>query len=138
MLQISTKIRYGTRALIQLALNFGSRLLTLKEIADREKISEKYLGGILVALKSAGIVDSIKGKYGGYKLAKDPGAVSLLDIVSVFEKDILVNTHLENPDSDFYTWEKIETSLEERLEAVTLKETVNTYLKHNSALEYQI
>ena len=70
MIRLSTKGRYGTRAMLELALNEGKGPVLLREIAEKQGISVKYLEQITPALKSAGLINSNRGANGGYYLAR--------------------------------------------------------------------
>ncbi|MBQ1688975.1 MAG: Rrf2 family transcriptional regulator, partial [Lachnospiraceae bacterium] len=73
-MKISTKGRYALRLMIDLALNDQDRLVRIKEVAERQKVSDKYLEQIVSILNKAGYVRSIRGPQGGYRLAKKPEA----------------------------------------------------------------
>lgn len=87
-MKLSTRSRYGTRLMIYLALNYGRGVVFLKEIAGKEGLSEKYLGQIIIPLKSAGLVISERGASGGYALGRSPENITLKDIVEVLEGGI--------------------------------------------------
>jgi Rrf2 family cysteine metabolism transcriptional repressor len=84
-MKISTKIRYGTRAMLELASHYGEGPIELKEIAKRENISLKYLEQVIVPLRTAGFVKSVRGSKGGYSLAKPPSEVCLNDLIEILE-----------------------------------------------------
>ncbi|NOY07458.1 MAG: Rrf2 family transcriptional regulator [Spirochaetes bacterium] len=140
MLQISTKIQYATRALIYIALNYKGKPLPLSEISRHEHISEKYLGSILVILKTAGVVLSIKGKYGGYQLAKSPDRISIYDIIIAFESNILLSRETAGSEiyNDHYVWQEIESYLEERLRLLTIDAIVRKLKRNKQNINYQI
>lgn len=71
-MQISTKGRYALRLMLDLALHNTGELIKIKDIAERQEISEKYLEQIISALKKAGYVKSLRGAQGGYMLARSP------------------------------------------------------------------
>ncbi len=81
MFKLSTKASYGTRAMLDLALNHGNGLVLLKDIAIRQNISLGYLEQIIPGLKSAGLVSSRRGAFGGYELARPPSQITVKDIV---------------------------------------------------------
>lgn len=87
-MKISTKIRYGIRAMIELASNYGRGPMELNKIAQREGISLKYLEQVFIPLRTAGLVKSIRGSKGGYSLAKPPSKIYLDEIVEVLEGPI--------------------------------------------------
>lgn len=80
-MRISTKGRYGTRAMVTLASHYKSGLLHAGQIADEQGISKKYLEALLGTLKASGLVSSERGKHGGYALARPPDEISLYDIL---------------------------------------------------------
>lgn len=82
---ISTKGRYGTRFMLELALGYGKGLVLLKDIARRQSISEGYLEQIVPSLKAAGLVKSYRGAYGGYTLARDPSKITITEILTALE-----------------------------------------------------
>ena len=84
-MRLSTKGRYGTRAMLDLALNFGKEPVLLRDIARRQEVSEKYLEHSVSALRKAGLVRSIRGARGGYVLAKPPSEIRLSEIMEVLE-----------------------------------------------------
>ena len=84
-MKISTKIRYGTRAMLELASHYGEGPIELKEIAKRESISVKYLEQVIVPLRTAGLVKSVRGSKGGYSLAKPPSEICLNDLIEILE-----------------------------------------------------
>ena len=69
-MKISTKGQYSLKAMVDLALNGADALQTISQIAERTQISETYLEQLLPRLRNAGLVESIRGAQGGYRLAK--------------------------------------------------------------------
>ena len=76
-MKLSTKGRYGLRALIDLAQHGGEGPVSITSIAERQEISERYLEQLMSKLKKAGIIQSIRGAQGGYVLAKELEEVSV-------------------------------------------------------------
>ena len=97
-MQLSTRTRYGCRAMVELALNRENGVMSLNEIANRQEISVKYLGQIFPSLKAAGLVRSIRGPKGGYVLARDPSAICVSDIVHVLEGSLAPVECLDAPE----------------------------------------
>ncbi len=89
-MKISTKGRYGVAAMYDLAMNYGQGPISLKSIAQRQKISENYLEQLVSTLRKAGYVKSIRGAQGGYTLSKDPAQISVGDIIRVLEGPIVL------------------------------------------------
>ncbi len=84
-MKLSTRGRYGVRAMLELALNTGSGPVPLRDLASKQEISAKYLEQLLIPLKGAGLVKSVRGARGGYLLAADPDQINLYDIVRSLE-----------------------------------------------------
>jgi len=74
--------------MINLARNFGQGYILLKDIAKWENIPEKYLSLIVIPLKSAGLLNSVRGPRGGYMLSKPPGDINIKDIMSSLEGEL--------------------------------------------------
>lgn len=87
-MKLSTKGRYGLRAVVDLALNGEQEAVALSSIAERQGISISYLEQLIAKLKKAGIVNSIRGAQGGYILAKEPEEISVGDILRALEGDL--------------------------------------------------
>lgn len=88
-MKISTRTRYGMRAILELALAHNEQPLQIKSIAERQKISNKYLEQLVAIMKSAGLVRSIRGPHGGYLLAKPPGEIKLSEVFRILEGPVL-------------------------------------------------
>jgi Rrf2 family protein len=71
-----------------LARNYGKGPVLLKDVAKTEEISEKYLGQIIIALKSGGLVKSFRGAHGGYALDREPSKITLQEVVGLQEGDL--------------------------------------------------
>ena len=84
-MNLSTKGRYGTRMMLDLALHSNNGPVLLKDIAERQGISEKYLGHLIAPLKAAGLINSTRGAHGGYMLAKPPAEITLKEVIEALE-----------------------------------------------------
>jgi len=73
------------RAMLVLAMNYGNGLILLKDIAGKECISERYLEHLVLSLKAAGLVSSVRGAHGGFTLTRSPSQIKLMDIMQVTE-----------------------------------------------------
>ena len=85
---ISTRGRYALRVLVDLAENQGDGYITLKEVAERQEISEKYLEIIVKELVRAGILEGLRGKGGGYRLCHPAGQIKVMDVLCTLEGDL--------------------------------------------------
>ncbi len=84
-MKISTRGRYGLRAMIDLAMHQDSGAVPLRKISEREDISEQYLEQLFANLRKAGIVKSVRGAHGGYLLNHDPEDITVGDIIRTLE-----------------------------------------------------
>lgn len=85
---ISTKSKYGIRALLYMAVKGNDTKVSIKEIAEEEDISGRYLEQIFSVLKQGNIVKSVKGASGGYIFAKEPKDITIKELIELLEKDI--------------------------------------------------
>ncbi len=144
-MKLSTKTRYGTRILFELALNYKKGIMQLYEIAKNQNISEKYSEQIISQLRSAGFVISQRGSQGGYILARDPANINLREIVEVLEGSIKLLDCLETASCDKSgrcpaqnVWKNLSDTIAETLEKVTLENMTDDYKKMNSLLNFEI
>ncbi len=89
-MRLSTKSRYGVRALFDMAYTSGNLPVQIKDISRRQKISPRYLEQIFQDFKKAGILKSKKGRHGGYYFAKAPEQITVREILEAAEGDILL------------------------------------------------
>ena len=89
-MKISTKGRYSVTALYELAQRYGEGPVSLKSVAQGQGLSENYLEQLMVPLRRAGIVQSIRGAQGGYMLAKSPAEITIGSIITTVEGPIAV------------------------------------------------
>ena len=90
VLKLNTRIRYGLRAILEISLDESGSGVFQKDIAERQKISVKYLDNIITSLKTAGLIINTKGKKGGYKLTRKPSEIKILDVYKAFEPGVVV------------------------------------------------
>lgn len=132
-MKISTKIRYGTRALVELAYHYGEGPIELKEIANKENISLKYLEQVIIPLRTGGLVKSVRGSKGGYSLAKPPSKICLNDAVEILEGPVNLIECLRDPkvcqkSSSCVTrdiWKEVSEAIYRIFRSITLEEMVN-------------
>ena len=97
-MKLSTRSRYGTRLMIDLAQNGSDRPINLTEIANRQGLSVKYLEQLIIPLKREGIIRSIRGPQGGYELAVDPEKVTIGRIVEALEGGMALSDCVAHPE----------------------------------------
>ena len=131
-MKLSTRGRYGVRLMLDLALHYGNGPIYLKEIAGRQGISEKYLWQLINPLKTSGLIHSQRGAHGGYLLAREPGSISLKEILQVLEGSLCLVDCVDNPSlcdrSDSCisrdVWGEASREMQRTLEKTTLAEMV--------------
>ena len=96
-MKLSTRTRYGTRALLELALHKGEGPVFLKDIARRQQISLSYLEHIVAPLIAGGVLRSVKGPRGGVSLARDPADIKLGDVVRMLEGSVAPVECIDDP-----------------------------------------
>jgi len=125
-MKISTKGRYGLTIMIELAKNNGNGPLSLKTIAKENKLSEHYLEQLVAPLRNAGLVQSVRGAYGGYVLAKKPDQITAGDIIRILEGPITPVEGIENEEpAKQELWIRIRDAVKEVLDTTTLEDLSN-------------
>ncbi len=149
-LKLSTRGRYGLRAMIDMAQSEDKGPIATHTIAERQGISERYLEQLMVPLKRAGLVKSIRGSQGGYILGKNPDDITAGDIIRVLEGPIapVECVSEQNPEScersDFcitrVLWTKVRDSIAEVLDSYSLADLALESLKlpAKKSFEYKI
>ena len=84
-MKLSTRVRYGVRGLVELALADPDKPVPLKVLAENQEIPNKYLEQMISSLKIAGLVASVRGAEGGYRLAKPPESITAWDVYQVLD-----------------------------------------------------
>jgi Rrf2 family protein len=138
-MKLSTKGRYGLRAMVDLAVNSAGDHVSLCSIAERQDISENYLEQVFSILRKSGLVKSVKGAQGGYILSDDPGNIRVGSILRALEGDLsVVDESLEENISHqsiiqncikLNVWDKINESINSIVDSITLEDLVNEYTK---------
>ncbi|MFQ3675498.1 MAG: RrF2 family transcriptional regulator [Endomicrobiia bacterium] len=136
-MKLSTKGRYATRAILELALNYGKGVMTLQDIAKRQEISVRYLERLMSTLVSAGIVSSIRGQHGGFFLSKPPKEIKLSQVIQVVEGSLSPVPCLDNPKlckrvgicSTKDIWTKIKKAILDVLDSITLEDMIKMQKK---------
>ncbi|WP_409301860.1 cysteine metabolism transcriptional regulator CymR [Peribacillus sp. SCS-155] len=125
-MKISTKGRYGLTIMIELAKKHGEGPTSLKTIAQTHDLSEHYLEQLIAPLRNAGLVKSIRGAYGGYVLARDPGEITSGDIIRVLEGPISPVEGIEDEEPvKRQLWIRIRDAVKDVLDNTTLEDLAN-------------
>lgn len=143
-MKISTKGRYGLRALIDLSMNMDSENVSIKAISERQNISERYLEQIFSLLRKAGIIVGRKGAQGGYTLGKNISELTIMEILKILEGDSIfidINDKEENELEDFINknlWKDINKIINDYFTNITLEDLVDDYKKSKDTIIYYI
>lgn len=141
-MKISTKGRYGLRAMLDLAIHSGSHE-SIGAIAERQDVSANYLEQIFALLRKGGLVNSVKGAQGGYILADKPANITVGKILRVLEGDLVIvvednNTAMSNNQMEYCltkaVWEKMNDSINQLADSITLEDLIHQYNQLNSNL----
>lgn len=133
-MKISTRGRYAIRVMIDLAEHNTGEYIPLMDIAKRQEISEKYLEAIVASLSKNGFLISLRGKRGGYRLAKSPEDYTIGSILKITEGPIAPVACLEQTPNfceraghckTLKMWEGLQKLLEDYFEGITIQDLVN-------------
>ena len=132
-MRLSTKARYSTRAMLDLAVHYGQGPIQVKEISARQQISARYLVQLFIRLRRAGLVRSLRGIRGGFTLAKPPAEIPISEIIRVAEGSVGPVKCIDKPElcpqSDVCLtrniWAEIERATNKVLESITLQDLVS-------------
>jgi Rrf2 family transcriptional regulator, cysteine metabolism repressor len=132
-IRLSTKGRYGVRAMIELAEKFGQGPVLVRSIAEHQEISTKYLHALLAALKAAKLVRSVRGSGGGYALVRPPAEIRLDEILQALEGPLsIVDCVLDSSVCDRAchcaardTWAEVSHAIESTLAGITLEDLLS-------------
>ncbi|MFH1647645.1 MAG: Rrf2 family transcriptional regulator [Chloroflexota bacterium] len=136
-MKLSTRTRYGTRALLELALHRGEEPVFLKHIAKHQEISLSYLEHIISPLIAGGIIRSTKGPRGGISLARNPEDIKLSEITRLLEGSVAPVECVNDPSvctrsSSCATrdvWTRLKEVMDGVLESTTLQDLVEKHRK---------
>jgi len=139
-MMISTKGRYALRVMIDLAEHRGTSYIPLKDIAERQQISEKYLESIIKVLVKAGLLDALRGKGGGYRLNRDPSSYTAGSILRLTEGTLAPVACLETKPNlcsraagcrTLPMWQKLDKMINDFFDGYTLADLADPDLSGN-------
>lgn len=137
---VSTRGRYALRMMVDLAQNQGEGYVALKDIAERQNISKKYLEQIIPILNRAELLRTIRGNQGGYRLAKQPSAYTVGEILRATEGSLAPVQCLEskpnaclrcNECATLYVWEGLDKTINDYLDSITLQDILERQNQNN-------
>ena len=143
-MKLSTRARYGLKALIDLGLHSENETVSLQSIAERQDISKKYLEQIIPYLNRGRLLLTNRGHQGGYKLAKHPSEITVYDVLECAEGDLAPVSCLQNESEPcerraecltLPIWRGLDEVVKNYLKGITLKDALNN---RPDAPEYSI
>jgi Rrf2 family cysteine metabolism transcriptional repressor len=146
-MRISSRGEYGLRALLDLAERAGKDPIPSADIASRQQIPEPYLNHLLIALRKAGLVRSVRGPNGGHKLARPPNRITVADAVIALEgtySPVEREERSPTPDEPLEAaivrgvWDEVEAAIGEVLESITLEDLRQRKLAEQQRIMYYI
>ena len=141
-MKLSTRGRYGTRAMLELALRYGEGPVLLKDIASRQNMPLSYLENLMGALRAAGLVATVRGMHGGYYLAKHPSEIRLSQIVATLEGSISPVECVDDPKHCRRAescvardvWSEVKQAIEGVLDSITLEDLLHRHREKQSPI----
>ena len=132
-MKLTTKTRYALRALIDLIIHIDEGPVQIKDISERQEISESYLENIFLELRKKNIIKAIKGRNGGFYIERPISDITLFDIIDALNEDISLVPCVENPHicsradncPTRPTWVKMKKELEKITSSISLEELIN-------------
>lgn len=134
-MKVSTKGRYGLRAMVDLAIHSSEGHVALNAIADRQDISVNYLEQVFSTLRKAGLVKSVKGAQGGYMMSMQPSQMTVGMILRALEGNLVVVDETENTGAEksvqhciqMMVWDVMTETVNKMVDQMTLEDLVNSY-----------
>jgi len=133
-MKLSTKGRYGVKAMVDLAIHYGEEPISIKSISERQNISEYYLEQLFASLRKVNIIKSIRGAQGGYVLSRAPKDITVAEIMDVLEGPVEISDCVDegtctNVDccATRLLWVRIRDSINSVMESTTLQDMVDDY-----------
>jgi len=131
-MKLSTRARYGTKALLELALHWNEKPVLLKDIAQRQRIPLPYLKHLIGPLVQGGIVKSTRGIQGGIRLLKPPEKVMLSEVIPLLEGSLAPVECLDKPETCPHSsrcvtqdiWDEVKEAINKVFESITLQDLV--------------
>ena len=133
-MKLSTRSRYGTRMMLDLAKRFDEGPVRIRDIAKREGISVKYLEQLVIPLKQGNFIESVRGPKGGHMLSRSPEDITVGELVKALEGGCELTACVENPDECERSnacltrniWEEASKAMYEKLDSMTLSGLLST------------
>ncbi|WP_034429884.1 RrF2 family transcriptional regulator [Caldisalinibacter kiritimatiensis] len=136
-MRLSTKGRYGLKAMFELALHYGEGPIPLNNIAESQNISEHYLEQLIATLRRKGLVKSVRGAQGGYMLARAPEEITVGEVIrplegSIAPSECVIDDETVSCDKEDVcvtktVWKRIRDSINEVIDSITLQDMIDDH-----------
>jgi len=133
-MKLSTKGRYGVKAMVDLAIRYGEEPISIKSISERQNISEYYLEQLFASLRKVNIIKSIRGAQGGYVLSRAPKDITVAEIMDVLEGPVEISDCVDEGTcsnieccATRLLWVRIRDSINSVMKSTTLQDMVDDY-----------
>jgi Rrf2 family protein len=141
-MKLSTRGRYSTRLMLELALRYNNGPVLLKDISSSQDISLKYLGQLIIPLKIGGLIKSTQGSHGGYFLARPPEKIKLSEILTAVEGSLDIAECIKSPDICYRSkncvareiWEEASKKFYDVFQSITLKDMISRQKEKDSRI----
>jgi len=139
-MKLSTRGRYGLKAMFQLAIHYGEGPISLNQIAEKQSLSESYLEQLFSVLRKDKLINSVRGAHGGYMLSRTPDNITVGAVLRSLEGNMSIsdcvledNNYCSREDNCVtkLVWIKIKDSLDEVIDSITLQDMVDDENKLN-------
>ncbi|HOJ79023.1 MAG TPA: Rrf2 family transcriptional regulator [Bacillota bacterium] len=146
-MKLSTRGRYGLRAMLDLAVFSNGEHVSLCSIAERQNISDNYLEQVFSILRKAGLIRSVKGAQGGYILGDEPQNIKVGTILRVLEGSLSIidENEADGTGENFFqkcikknVWDKLNACINQTVDSITLADLVEEYKNQNETPMYYI
>lgn len=139
-MKISTKGRYGLRILLDLALHQDGKPRLLRDIAESQQISEKYISRLIIELRKAHLVRSIRGAKGGFQISKKPEELTLFEVIEVMEGPLAIVDCVRAPEkcgrhnlcATRLIWDRLNSEIRDAMRKITLADILDKDCARNA------
>ncbi len=145
-MKLSTRVRFGLRIMVQIAAESRDKPVFSRRIAATQDISQAYVDQLLLPLRTGGLLTSVRGRLGGYRLARPAKDISVLDVMQLLEGDLTLIECVDRPEKcprvpicpTRRVWETLARTMAQTLRKVTLEELCQDDARLKEAVDYSI
>jgi Rrf2 family transcriptional regulator, cysteine metabolism repressor len=134
---VSAKAIYGLCAMLELGYSYNSGPMQIRDIALAHTIPQHYLEQLLVSMKKAGLVESVRGARGGYSLARHPAEISIIDVLTSLDGRLEVMPERRRENALSFFWSEVEEKIMLTIN-MSLEELILSKKQHDNQIDYTI